>query len=131
MAPRKKRRSKLDPFHAQIGKVPDREIAALAEVSPDAVRMYRQRHKIPSVRAYTKSLENTPSPSAPKTKKKNKSLTAAPPAGTRAFLLTVKKAKQESQWVVLASDIVHAASQAEASGRGEVVSLRFLGDVLS
>ncbi len=131
MAPRKKRRSKLDPFHSQIGKVPDREIAALAEVSPDAVRMYRQRHKIPSVRAYTKSLENKPATSAPKTKKQRKSLTATQPDGSRAFLLTVKKAKQESQWVVLASDIVHAASQAEASGRGEVVSLRFLGDVLS
>ena len=64
MADRRKRRSKLDPYRAQIGKVADRVIAEQAGVSPDAVRMFRQRHNIPSLRAYRKSqahaLESAP-----------------------------------------------------------------------
>lgn len=40
-------RSKLDPFRALIGKVPDAEVAAMAGVSFEAVRIYRRRHKIP------------------------------------------------------------------------------------
>ena len=127
MAPRKKRRSKLDPYLNQVGKVPDREIAEQAGVSPDAVRMFRQRHKIPSYRTYLKT-HGTPK-AAPVSHAPKKVQKAA--GGQRAFLLTLKNAKQESEWVILANDIVDAASQAEASGRGEVVSLRFLGDVLS
>jgi hypothetical protein len=49
----------------------------------------------------------------------------------RAFLLRVKTAKKETEWVILASTIADAATQAEAANRGEVLSLRFLGDLLS
>ncbi|MEC7239662.1 MAG: hypothetical protein VXW32_00345 [Myxococcota bacterium] len=128
MAPRKKRRSKLDPYLSQVGKVPDREIAERAGVSPDAVRMFRQRHKIPSYRTYLKSQGPTPRPApAPPSAKPLKKAAG----GQRAFLLTLKSAKKESEWVILASDIIDAASQAEASGQGEVIALRYLGEVLS
>lgn len=39
-------RSKLAPYHDLIGQVPDKEIAALAGVSTEGVRMYRRRHDI-------------------------------------------------------------------------------------
>ena len=128
MATRKKRRSKLDPYLNQVGKVPDREIAERAGVSPDAVRMFRQRHKIPSYRNYLKTQSSPPRP-APAPAPARSSKKAA--GGRRAFLLTLKSAKKESEWVILASDIIDAASQAEASGQGEVVALRYLGEVLS
>jgi hypothetical protein len=130
MAARRKRRSKLDPFLEQIGKAPDRIIADLAGVSADAVRMYRQRHKIPSFRAHSKSMAainrtqaqetTTPAPAAVRTQDTQ-----------RAFLLCVKTAKKETEWVILASTIADAAAQAEAANRGEILSLRYLGDLLS
>jgi len=40
------RRSKISPFRDKVGKIPDREIAALAGVTPEAVRMFRRRHGI-------------------------------------------------------------------------------------
>jgi hypothetical protein len=130
MAARRKRPSKLDPFLAQIGKSPDREIAVLAGVSADAVRMYRQRHKIVSFRAYSKQLAALAPPS-------NRPSGSLPPrpvqlgGAQRAFLLRVKTAKKETEWVILASTIAAAAAQAEAANRGEVLSLRYLGDLLS
>ncbi len=45
--PRRKR-SKIAPYHDMLGKVPDAEIADLAGVSREAVRMYRSRHGIRS-----------------------------------------------------------------------------------
>jgi hypothetical protein len=130
MAPRRKRRSKLDPFLAQIGKSPDREIALLAGVSADAVRMYRQRHKIPSFRAYSKQMAAlSPRPTHPP--KSPLQRVASANGEQRAFLLRVKTAKKETEWVILASTIADAATQAEAANRGEVLSLRYLGDLLS
>lgn len=40
------RPSKIAPFRAKVGKIPDREIAELAGVTPEAVRMFRRRHDI-------------------------------------------------------------------------------------
>ena len=43
-----RRKSKLDPFAAELGTVPDRVIAEKAGVSAENVRMYRKRHGITS-----------------------------------------------------------------------------------
>ncbi len=43
---KKLRKSKLSPFYDELGKVADREIAEKAQVSVEAVRMYRRRHGI-------------------------------------------------------------------------------------
>jgi hypothetical protein len=48
MTTRKRRRSKVDPFVDQLGKVPDTEIAKLAGVTPENVRAYRKRRGIPA-----------------------------------------------------------------------------------
>jgi hypothetical protein len=131
MAVRRKRGSKLDPYREQIGKIADREIATLAGVSADAVRMFRQRHKIPSLRAYRKTLGDPVQGAAQG--RPAASIAQAPmaPRSRRAFLLRLKGAKTETEWVILASNIVDAAAQAEGANRGEVLSLRYLGDLLS
>ena len=131
MVKQRKRRSKLDPFHDQIGKVSDRLIAEKAGVSPDAVRMYRQRHKIPSVRAYNKTIATSAPNSAKPTTVTPKRRAPSTSNSQKAFLLRLKSAKTETEWVILASDIVDAAAQAESAKRGEVLALRYLGDVLS
>ncbi len=48
MAVRKQRPSKLDPYHERIGILPDKEIAALAGVTPENVRAFRNRRGIPA-----------------------------------------------------------------------------------
>ncbi len=40
------RKSKITPFHDQVGTIPDKEVASLAGVSTEAVRMYRRRRGI-------------------------------------------------------------------------------------
>lgn len=40
------RKSKITPFHDQVGAIPDKEVAELAGVSTEAVRMYRRRRGI-------------------------------------------------------------------------------------
>lgn len=52
------RASKIAPFRDQVGKVPDREIATLAGVTPEAVRMFRRRHDI------ALQVEASPAPAA-------------------------------------------------------------------
>lgn len=43
---RRARKSKLDPFRDEVGKLPDKIVAAKAGVSVEGVRMYRKRHGI-------------------------------------------------------------------------------------
>ncbi len=42
----RRRRSKIDVYRDQVGQIPDQEIADLAGVSVEGVRMYRRRHGI-------------------------------------------------------------------------------------
>lgn len=42
----RRRRSKIDAFRSQVGKIPDQVIAEKAGVSVEGVRMYRRRHSI-------------------------------------------------------------------------------------
>lgn len=42
----RRRRSKIDAFRDQVGLIPDLEIAKMAGVSVEGVRMYRRRHAI-------------------------------------------------------------------------------------
>ncbi len=46
---RKQRASKLDPFLHLLGQMADREIAKLADVTPQNVRAYRKRRDIPAL----------------------------------------------------------------------------------
>lgn len=44
-----RRASKLDPFGDFIGSLPDKEVAAMAGVTPENVRAFRRRHDIPAL----------------------------------------------------------------------------------
>jgi len=102
MTKRRSRRSKLDTHAHLVGRIPDREVAAMAGISPDGVRMYRQRHKIPAYSTYKRSLKAPPKRQArPEVRHAFKVL-----AGGRTY-------------VVLAPDVVAAARQAQAAGTVE------------
>lgn len=44
--PTRRRRSKLEAYEHLVGRMADKEVAQLAGMTPDGVRMYRQRHGI-------------------------------------------------------------------------------------
>lgn len=103
------RRSKLDDYAHLVGRIPDREVARMAGITPDGVRMYRQRHKIPSHGAFKRSLE-------PDLKELRRPKPAQR-AGLRAYRVDAG--------IILAADIVEAARRASGTTRMEL-----LGDVL-
>ena len=128
---RRFRRSKLDAYAHIVGRVPDREVAAMAGITPDGVRMYRQRHKIP---AYS-SFKRTQQPADGGTERKR------PPAPARvasdytaAFSVAVREGDGEQQFIVLASDIVAAtrrAVSAAAKRGGEIVRVAYVAETLT
>lgn len=126
------RRSKLDAFKHLVGKIPDREVAEMAGMTPDGVRMYRHRHGIPAVSTYRKTQQKQPEAApaaspAPAT-------SPAPAAGARAYTVTIRAGGSDKEYIVLAGDIVQAARRTtdalSARGGGEVLSLRFLAEAL-
>ena len=128
---RRFRRSKLDAYANLIGKVPDREVAELAGMTPDGVRMYRHRHGIPAVSVFKKAQRKLKASSgaapAPEAE-------AAPNTGDRAYTVSIRADGQDRDYVVLGSDIADAARRAvgalSARGSGEVLSLSFLAETL-
>ena len=63
----RRRRSKIDAYRDQVGKIPDLEIAEKAGVSVEGVRMYRRRHGIalePSARRRRRRKPNAAAASA-------------------------------------------------------------------
>ncbi len=108
----RRRRSKLDPYVHLLGKLPDREVAAMAGMTPDGVRMYRQRHNIPAARSHRRAANPGTSRS-----------------GLNGYLVTVSQDGKNDEWILLASDLAEAAEKAaEALGdRAEdIASIRFL-----
>ena len=113
---RRFRRSKLDGYAHLVGRVPDREVAAMAGITPDGVRMYRQRHKIPAYSSFKRSLADTDA--APGGRPD-----AAPPVQA-AFTVSVREGGSEQMFVVVASDIVSAARR--AAGAAAILTLELL-----
>ncbi len=146
-APKQKkfRKSKLDPYAHLIGKLPDREVAEMAGTTPDGVRMYRLRHGIPAVsRAQRGQPRKVEAPKAAKqaakqaTKKAppkkaaapEKPAVKAPAVGAQAYEVVVRAGSEDKTYVVVAGDIVSAAQQASAAGKGDVVGVRHLTEAL-
>lgn len=129
--PRKPRASQLDPFRAELGHQPDREVAEKAGVSPENVRSYRKRHGIP---AFWRGEGKAPSSAAAGAPG---AAPAAPPVGARtAFAVSVQVEAELLEYVVLAADIVGAAR--DASQRistlhpgGRLRSIGEVGEALS
>ena len=108
-APERRRRSKLDPYRHLIGKLSDREVASMAGITADGVRMYRQRHAIPA--AQTRRAQK---------KKQHSSLRGAQLNG---YLVTVEEENQQAEYLVLAADLAEAAEKAQASMEDQAVSI--------
>lgn len=118
----KPRRSKLDPFHDQVGSVPDSEIAALAEVTPEAVRMCRRKHNISA--GWRKEL--SPIPASPRAAPK------ALPSASRGYAVSVIHNGEAQEHIVIAQDIAEAAKQAVARAEGTVsAALSIRGQIVA
>jgi len=118
MTKRRSRRSKLDAHVHLVGRIPDREVAAMAGISPDGVRMYRQRHKIPAYSTYKRSLKApTRAPTQPR----------VVTGELHAFQVVVGG----RVCVVVAPDVVAAARRVSERGIGTVARIENLGSVLS
>ena len=117
------RSSKLTKYHDLVGTVPDREIAAKAGVSIATVCHYRQRHNIPSYRSRIVSggasvapPERTASSISPVTSQRSSRLD-----GYRA---TIATAEGTTDLIVVATDIVEAATK--ATRKGKVIAMAYL-----
>ncbi len=122
------RRSALDPYLAQLGRVPDREIAIQAGVTAENVRTYRQRRNIPPTSADARPgavrspapataqpvRRAEPSPGTPAATESRPSAateSTPAPAGT-AFLITVDTDQGARSYAVVATSIAEAADAA-------------------
>lgn len=123
--PRRSRRSKIDPYRDQVGKVPDSEIAVMAEVTPEAVRMYRRKHDIPA----SWRDEAAPAP-APAPASAPAPAPAVIAAGSQGYAVSVTNNGETQEHIIIASDIAEAAQQAVARAEGTVTAVRFLGPAL-
>ncbi|MEL6343861.1 MAG: hypothetical protein AAFV53_12060 [Myxococcota bacterium] len=132
------RRSKIDPFRDEVGQVPDSEIAVMAEVTPEAVRMYRRKHNIPATWRDTGAdsadvSEDTASP-APVVESQ-----PAPVRMTNAdlqgYAVSIIHKGKTQEHIVLAGNIAEAAGRAVAAisagqTTGEIGAIRHLGPAL-
>jgi hypothetical protein len=156
-----RRRSKLDPFMDKIGKIPDADVAALAGVTPENVRAFRNRHKIAADyrvnRAEEKARPATPAPAPAPVVAQAPAPAAAPAAAAalapaavvtpapvmpvvrsvpmlRAFSVQIDGA--DEAWVLFAEDVAKAAVRAMASldtisPGGRIASITHLGRALA
>lgn len=130
------RKSALDPYLHLLGKMSDKELSVLANVSTENVRAYRQRRGIASARASRKEEEETTVVTAPVAAPVATSVSAAPapvvvvaPVATPAAVVVPAPASAKGHtayavgwsteggasgtYVVLAADMRGAASAAE------------------
>lgn len=114
----RERRSKIDPFKALVGTVPDRVVAEQAGVTINAVRNYRMKR---GIQASGRSRAEVEAPAI-----------AAPNGGSRAWQVTFAGRQGQRAGVVLAHDLQGAATvAAQRSGGDEVVSISLVGTLLS
>jgi len=154
-----RRRSKLDPFYDDLGKVPDAEIAAKAGVTPENVRAYRSRHGIeanyrrkrrrkapakvaaPVVAAavetpvVTAPVVEAPVAEAPAVAAPAEAPAEAAPSLPQTQAWKFSLADSDATWVLLAEDIAEAAVKARTalevlSPGGRIGSINHLGAAL-
>ncbi len=126
---RRRRSSKIDPYIDRLGTVPDREIAELAGISAEAVRVFRSRHGIPSLRDRRRAeREGAPlPPPAIQGRKSTVARASSKPAAKRLIGMRAWKAslKGGDAVIVVARDLVAAATL--LGPEREVQSLEALG----
>ena len=122
---RRSRRSKIDPFRDQVGKVPDTEIATLAEVTPEAVRMYRRKHHIAATWREDEEESVTTSSSSPSV-----AVVSLSRGDLQGYAVTVQQGGATVEMIMLATNIAEAAARAVQKTTGDVVAVRHLGPAL-
>ena len=155
-----RRRSRLDPFLDELGKLPDAEIAAKAGVTPENVRAFRSRHGIKA--EYRKKSRGpakakatavaapevvapaaTPAPAAPPAPKAAAAPAPAPAAPEVAVVddalekqaYSVALVGSDDVWVLFADDVAKAAGRAmgaiaELAPGTRIASITHLGRAL-
>ena len=115
------RRSSLDPFVEQLGRIPDNTIAHLAGVTAENVRTYRARRGIPALWQQERRGESgkgpgeptSPAPSAGTLPASSGETSVSPAATPRtAYLLNVDAQGSAESWAIIATDFGDAAVQA-------------------
>ena len=129
-----RRKSRLDPYFDELGRVPDAEIAARAGVTPENVRAYRSRHGIKaeyrerrrlavraakdaSVAAGGSATRGGPTPAGAAQGGSEASSALSLPS-SHAYAIQVSGS--EETWVLVAEDVAKAAVQALAALEGIV-----------
>ena len=123
---RRRRRSRLDPFHSELGLVPDQDIAEKAGVSLSNVRQYRYRHGIKlqrpgdartaeTVEEFLATSQETEQAAPEETPQVPTSAPAAPTSGRWAFRVVVGLDGGETRdYVLFGADMAAAAATATA-----------------
>ena len=126
------RSSKLTKHHDLVGTVPDREVAAKAGVSIATVCHYRQRHNIPSYRSRIVSGGASAAPAAPPPQRATSSTSPAteqPSDELGGYRATIQLAEGTADLIVVATDIVEAATKATSKGR--VIAVTYLAPAVA
>jgi hypothetical protein len=139
------RKSRLDPFVDRIGVLPDREVAALAGVTPENVRAWRVRRDVPAgwrkpaARAPDAVPVPLPAPEpAPAHGRAGRRPSTPRPLAAAAWLVTVERDGGAEEFVVLAGDVTGAADRAMerlalppgGGGHARILSLTYLAEAL-
>lgn len=115
----RKRRSKLEPYRHLVGKLSDREVASMAGITADGVRMYRQRHDIP--------------PAQTRRNQRRRTHSSLLGAHLNGYLVTVEEEHSQSEYMVLAADLSEAAEKVQTAldGKsGSILGIRYVAPAL-
>ncbi len=121
-AKRRPRTSRIDPFQKLLGTVPDRVVAEQAGVSLNAVRNYRVKRGIQAARRRTADETVAPQPAK---------ADAETMTGAQAWRVTIANGPGVQERVVVANDMVEAATRATQSANGgRVTSIAWVAQIL-
>ena len=127
-----KRPSRIDPFVEHVGNAPDVEVAAMAGVTPQAVRNYRKKNGIAAPTRRSRRAARAPSPSraappAPKPERTAPSSTAELAVGGFGWLVTFSSGERR---IVSAPTATTLIARASAAGLGSVTAIERLDPML-
>lgn len=119
-APLPRRSSRLEAFRELLGVLPDREVAQLAGLTPEGVRIYRKRKGIPKRPAGGELAHLSPPRSQP--------------MGSVGYEVALRTPRGPECIVLLADDLVQASRKAETCARArsaQVERVAYVGPVLT
>ena len=119
----RRRKSKLDPFHAELGKTPDTEVAKKAGTTVENVRAYRKRHNIeaewqkpasaaPAAAPAAPAAAPASAPSASRAVSRPSRRKTASTARAWAYRVTADIDGESKEYVTFGSDMAEAARNA-------------------